>query len=148
MSNEICIDIETAGHNLFQHHVKYKEIHGVDETVQLTWSEHQKLHARLRREGKCQIPSDELHKIVVRAYQRTEKGKQALKRNSNSVKGKQTKQKNNRLWRKRRFDFLTVIEKDVGLVESIFELNSGIGVYSRFRGYHGIKLKAIDKRYS
>jgi hypothetical protein len=33
---------------LIEHHVKYKEIHGVDETIWMTRSEHLLLHARLR----------------------------------------------------------------------------------------------------
>ena len=34
---------------LIEHHTKYKEIHGVDETVWITRSEHSKLHIRLRK---------------------------------------------------------------------------------------------------
>lgn len=58
---------------LIQHHVKYKEIHGYDEIVWMTWSEHQKLHKRLRKEGKCNIPADELQKISTKAHKRTKK---------------------------------------------------------------------------
>lgn len=60
---------------LIQHHVKYKEIHGVDEIVLLTPEEHGQLHARLRREGKCNTPADELAKISMKAHKRTKKGK-------------------------------------------------------------------------
>lgn len=52
------------------HHVKYKEIRGVDEIVILTRSEHQKLHARLRKEGKCKVPVKELEKISSLANRR------------------------------------------------------------------------------
>ena len=48
---------------LVRHHVKYKEIHGVDVVVLMEQSEHKKLHNRLRREGKCNIPVSELKKI-------------------------------------------------------------------------------------
>lgn len=58
---------------MIEHHTKYKEIHGYDETVWMTWSEHQKLHQQLRKEGKCTIPSDELRKISNAANSRTEK---------------------------------------------------------------------------
>lgn len=63
------------GEILVEHHVKYKEIHGVDETVWLTNSEHRLLHNRLRREGKCDIPPDELAKISIAANSRTDKHK-------------------------------------------------------------------------
>lgn len=63
---------------LDEHHIKYKEIHGVDETIWLTHSEHQKLHKRLRREGKCNVPSDILRKISTSACQRTNKIKEYL----------------------------------------------------------------------
>lgn len=60
---------------LIEHHVKYLEIHGVDETVWLTISEHVKLHNRLRRERKCNIPPKELGKIARAAHRRTPKHK-------------------------------------------------------------------------
>ena len=52
------------------HHVKYKEIHGEDKVIFISNSEHKKLHARLRREGKCNVPVDVLSKISIRAYHR------------------------------------------------------------------------------
>jgi hypothetical protein len=55
---------------MIHHHIKYKEIHGVDEVVILTQSQHRKLHARLRAEGKCNIPSWLLGKYSHRAYSR------------------------------------------------------------------------------
>ena len=61
---------------MIEHHIKYKEIHGVDETVWLTKSEHIKLHKRLRRENKCTVPVNELSKISHAACRRTTKGKQ------------------------------------------------------------------------
>lgn len=70
---------------LVEHHVKYKEIHGIDETVWMERSEHSKLHARLRKDGKCNIPADELNKISTIAASRTDKRK---------VQMKQYKQKN------------------------------------------------------
>lgn len=64
---------------LVEHHIKYLEIHGVDETVLMTQSEHQKLHYRLRRGGKCNIPVDELKKIAHAAHNRTAKTKERKK---------------------------------------------------------------------
>jgi hypothetical protein len=57
--------------SLVQHHVKYREIHGVDEVVLMEKVEHMLLHARLRLEGKCTIPLDELNRISHRAKGRT-----------------------------------------------------------------------------
>lgn len=48
---------------LIKHHVTYQELHGVDKIVIMEQSKHIKLHARLRREGKCKIPAEELHRI-------------------------------------------------------------------------------------
>ena len=61
---------------MVEHHVKYSEIHGIDETVWMTKSKHSKLHSRLREEGKCTIPTDELQKISRAAHARTPKAKQ------------------------------------------------------------------------
>ena len=52
------------------HHTKYMEIHGVDEIVFMSMSEHNKLHNRLRREGKCNIPPDMLYKVSRAARDR------------------------------------------------------------------------------
>lgn len=75
---------------LIQHHVKYLEIHGVDETVWLTVSEHVKLHKRLRREGKCNVPSDELKKIAMAAHNRTPKRRAARAAYNKSPKHRAT----------------------------------------------------------
>lgn len=53
--------INEKGEMLVEHHVKYKELHGVDETVWLTFGEHEKLHRRLRKQGKCNVPAKELN---------------------------------------------------------------------------------------
>ena len=55
---------------LVHHHIKYKEIHGVDEVVMMEKGEHNKLHRRLRREEKCNIPPIILHKISSSANSR------------------------------------------------------------------------------
>ncbi len=61
---------------LIEHHVKYKELHGEDQTVWLTCSEHNKLHHRLRKKGKCKIPPKELKIISKKASSRTNKFKE------------------------------------------------------------------------
>lgn len=55
---------------IIQHHVKYKEIHGIDKVVPMEYGEHQHLHHRLRKEGKCNIPKKELHRISHNARAR------------------------------------------------------------------------------
>lgn len=68
---------------IVRHHIKYKEIHGEDVVIMMEWSEHQKLHYKLRREGKCKIPAETLHKFSQRAnnvvnatrYNRNHRGK-------------------------------------------------------------------------
>jgi len=63
------------GEHMVEHHTHYKELHGYDETVWMTESEHRLLHNRLRNEEKCNIPADELKKIAMAANARTSKGK-------------------------------------------------------------------------
>ena len=60
---------------MVQHHEKYEEIHGEDKIVMMDADEHRKLHTRLRKEGKCTIPVEELQVISQAAYMRTDKGK-------------------------------------------------------------------------
>jgi hypothetical protein len=52
---------------MVHHHIKYKEIHGVDEVVLMDKGEHCRLHRRLRREGRCNIPPKELSRISCAA---------------------------------------------------------------------------------
>ena len=52
---------------IVKHHIKYKETHGIDEVILMTRSDHQKLHRRLRKEGKLKIPVEELNRICQRA---------------------------------------------------------------------------------
>ena len=66
-------------HGLVEHHTHYKEIHGFDKTVWLSPSEHRILHNKLRREGKCNVPSSILEPIARAAHRRTEKCKEGQK---------------------------------------------------------------------
>lgn len=90
-------DITNGTEKLVEHHVKYKEIHGYDETVWLTGSEHRLLHNRLRREGNCIVPVDELTKISEEAYHRTSKAIEIKKRYNESDRGKEVRRKS---WKK------------------------------------------------
>ena len=55
---------------VINHHIKYKEIHGVDEVVKMDKSKHSKLHRRLRREGKCNVSPRVLSRISSTACNR------------------------------------------------------------------------------
>lgn len=65
--------INENGETMVEHHVKYLELHGLDETKWMTRSEHNRLHHRLRKEGKCNVPVNELIKISSVAHNRTQK---------------------------------------------------------------------------
>lgn len=58
---------------LVEHHIHYEKIDGYDETVMMTNADHQTLHRRLRKEGKCNVPAKELNKISTAAQERTTK---------------------------------------------------------------------------
>ncbi len=119
---------------LVEHHKKYKEIHGIDETVWMTQSDHLKLHRRLRREGKCQIPVKELGKIAHKAMRRTKKCK--LTRNK-LMRG---------YHRKNRIHFTQNIGPKVSVFEDImYYPNSGnVLISSYFQGNNGNKLLVIQ----
>ena len=78
-----------------EHHTNYKEIHGFDETTWMTDSEHKKLHFRLRKSGKCNIPVDELRKISKLAHSRTKKSIETRRKYRNSESGKKTRSEYN-----------------------------------------------------
>lgn len=67
---------ERTKEKIVQHHIKYEEIHGVDEIKIITESEHRLLHNRLRKEGKCNIPPAILNQISRAALRRSPKYKQ------------------------------------------------------------------------
>ena len=135
---------------MVEHHVKYKELHGVDETVWVTQSEHKTLLNRLRREGKCNIPVDELRRISNLAYARTERGASLIKKNRTSEKGRaKTKEYNNRPDVKKNiyeynkknryiFEFSEALMPNVRLVETItYNKKTGtVGICSFFKGIY------------
>ena len=67
--------LNDEGEYMVQHHIHYLEIHGYDEIVWMTKSEHTKLHRRLRREGNCNIPQKKLARISAKAESRSPEGK-------------------------------------------------------------------------
>lgn len=94
-----------------QHHKKYKEIHGEDEVVEMDVGEHLKLHRRLRREGCCNVPVEELRRIAIKAHNRTEKRKQYLRN---------------------RLKFSDPVHPDFYLIEVIRLRNNSVSVLSYF----------------
>lgn len=114
---------------LVQHHIKYEEIHGIDEVVMMTKSDHTKLHQRLRRENKCNIPSKELGKISSAARKRTEKYKpaqaayQAAHRKTEKGKLAHSKYQKNNI---NIIDFYDKVDVDIYLKERII-FNSKTG---------------------
>lgn len=117
---------------LVEHHTKYKEIHGIDETVWITASEHRILHNRLRREGKCNIPAKDLEKISDRAGIRTSKFKEQHKKYVKRFI--------------RRTAFITTLEKNIFVRETIYyNISTGnTTITSRFYGKHGVKLFYVE----
>lgn len=108
---------------IVEHHIKYKEIHGVDKTIWIPKGEHTQLHHRLRQEGKCNIPVEELNRISQRAKNRTTKYKE----------------------RRKTIQFTETIQPHIQLVEEIsYDLKSGhVYCRGRFRANYGFKLLNI-----
>lgn len=65
-------DVKSNG-KLVEHHTKYKEIHGEDKTIFMSFGDHISLHRKLRSQKKCKVPIEELNKISTNAYCRTDK---------------------------------------------------------------------------
>lgn len=124
---------------LVQHHEKYEEIHGEDKIVMMDYAEHRKLHTQLRKEGKCTIPREELHKIAQAAYRRTEKGKVVLER-------KEKKRSAIRDVPSRVISFSDIIDTNISFVERIrYNPNNGSATYfSYFKGCEGRKIIRVD----
>lgn len=121
------MQLNEKGEWMDEHHVKYKKLHGVDETVFMTRSEHKKLHMRLRREGKCNVPPDELNKISHAARRRTGKPQKYLKD-------------------MQRISFSESYIPNIQLHEEIRynPQNWNVSYYSGFTAHHNQKLPVID----
>lgn len=131
--------------NLVEHHVKYKEIHGIDETVWMTRSEHLKLHRRLRQESKCNIPVKKLKKIALAASGRTIKQKKLQKEWVRSNRYKEI-QKRYRNEAREYLVFYETIAPNCLLREEL-QYNSETGnitYASFFVGNHGLKLYGVN----
>lgn len=129
---------------LIEHHTKYREIHGVDEYLWMTPSEHRNLHNRLRKEGKCNVSPDELKKISTIAMRRTEKYKEQQLAFHKEEKYRQyyyDYYKKNTI----RKTFTNTLVPNVALREDIIYniVTNTLTVSSMFRNYHGKKLLII-----
>ncbi len=137
---------------LIQHHVKYLELHGEDKIVMITRSEHSKLHLRLRNEGKCQIPVDELQKISQTANRRTDKHKEKQRKymenyNKEYIKSdhdKEVQKKYKKNYQK--IDFVDSYGKNTLVRERIiYNHATGTITYSTgIEGTNGFKLPVIN----
>lgn len=117
---------------LVAHHVRYKELHGVDEVVMIEKGEHKRLHHRLRQEGKCNVSVDTLRRISYAARNRSEYSKDG--------KAEYHKKSMQPIY------FNETLMKNVGHQESIrYNRFTGCVTYtSLFRGYHGKELLDIN----
>jgi phosphoribosylformylglycinamidine (FGAM) synthase PurS component len=132
---------------LVEHHIKYKEIHGVDETVMMDKGEHKHLHSKLRKEGKCNIPVEELRIISNIANRRTIKVKeyQKIKRKEYQINNKE--KINNRIKRNcQKILFNETIDKNIYLHEELryYKTTNNISYNTCFLGNHGRKLIYIE----
>ena len=126
---------------MVEHHVKYKELHGVDETVWLTKSEHVALHNRLRREGDCNIPVADLRIIAKAAHRRTEKSIKSCK--SDKVRQQHSEYKKQNM---RYINFRKPMMTNVRFHEQIvYNLKTNTASYSaRFLASSGKQLFYVD----
>ena len=120
------------GEYMVEHHTHYKEIHGTDRTVWITQSEHKKIHMQLRREDKCNIPSDKLNDIAMAAHGRTRKRMEYAK----------NYQKNNT----KSIQFSDILGNNAIFQEIIrYNYKTGSIVYTAgFYGYNNHKLPIIE----
>lgn len=124
---------------MVQHHIKYEEIHGVDEVIMMEQEEHVRLHQRLRREKKCLVPAAKLNAISQAAHTRTNKGIETHR----LCCQRHNKQMNHK---KNRIRFLKTVGKNVQFIETI-AVNPNTGTLycgCHFCGTNGMKLKIID----
>lgn len=116
---------------LIQHHIKYKEIHGIDEIKLMTKRDHLALHRKLRKERLCLIPVEKLAKIACSAHKRTKLAKE--------------KNKTYHLKILQHIFFTTTIEPSTALRERLtYNTNTGnVTWWADFTGTGGHHLKVI-----
>lgn len=132
------------GECLVQHHIKYKELHGVDETIWMTKSEHGKLHHRLRTEKKCNISSDLLNKISTKAHRRTDMCKTQRKEYRESEHGKKVNNEYSKI-NQQQIHFHNTPGSNIDFMETITYnyLTGNISYSAGFYAAHGLTLPVI-----
>lgn len=142
---EIKATFNKYGYSLIEHHTKYKDIHGSDETVWMTRSEHRNLHIRIRKEGKCNVSPEELANISLKVNKKGERFLNRIKEYDKTEKKKIYRYKYYRENVKRKVYFKT-LEPNVRLYEELSYniMTSTLTLTSGFRGDHGIKLPIIQ----
>ena len=142
-------DIVNGTEQMVEHHTHYKEIHGYDKTVWMTRSEHFKLHQRLRKNGECNVPVDEMKKISMAAHNRTDEAKKyrvnkqrEYDRKPEYIKHKRDYNLNN-IWEKQ---YRTRMMPNIGLFTTIRYniITNHLGVSSGFYGTNYKKPLVID----
>lgn len=150
VDNDDLTDIEIKtifnryGHYLVEHHIRYKEIHGIDESIWMTPSEHRSLHNRLRKEGKCGVHPEELADISLRAVKR---GKRFLNRILEYDKTEKRQLYRHEYYKKnvKHKVYQKTLVPNVILYEEItYNIKTNtLTITSGFKGGHGIKLPVI-----
>lgn len=132
------------GSYIVDHHTKYKEIHGVDKTIWMTRGEHKQLHILLRKEGKCNIPPDQLAIIARDAESRTDKHKERTNRYYQTDRGKEINRKNQQNIKRKVFS--KTLDHNVTIREQIsYNIKTGtVTVSAGFAGGHGVKIPIIQ----
>lgn len=143
---------------MIEHHIKYKEFHGYDETIWITWSEHKKInHRKLFPE----VNVEELKIISNAANKRTSKNKikqlEYYKNNINFYKNYRKKWSKNNKEKKSKYykddkrnikhiNFDETLMTNVKLREFIGYNNrtNNILISCGFEGKHSKKLFYID----
>ncbi len=145
----INIKHPTGNNILVEHHTKYEEVHGVDETTWITQSQHVALHKRLRREGKCNFPPEELDRISTAANHRTQKNKVYMRAYLKRYNKTHRKELNKyRREKQRRINFYETIVPGILLYEHLtYNINTGnICWCAFFRAEKGRKLFKVQER--
>lgn len=129
---------------LIEHHTKYKEIHGIDESKWMTASEHRILHNRLRRECKCTISSEELTKISHVATRRTEKDRERDREYYRTTERERRSIYNQKNVKRKVFS--KTLDHNIIIREQIsYNIKTGtVTVSVGFTGCHGIKIPIIQ----
>ena len=116
---------------MVHHHVCYEEIHGYDLVILIPSSEHKLLHNRLRKEGKCNIPANELAKISRNSKHGIESSIKSQKKYNKNLDS---------------IDFYERLESQMGLHERIvYNYKTGnISITISFKNDSGLRLPIIN----